>query len=388
MVERVESVECFVVSIPREVPYLGPLRAGEAINPKGYFVRAGNRTVYPAAENTVLVKIVTASGAIGWGEAFGVIAPRAVTALIDDLLGPFVVGRDPRQAGVIHDDLYDMMRVRGHFGGYYLDALAGIDIALWDLCGKLAGRPLAKLLGQQRHATIPAYVSGLPRATVPERAALAREWQGKGFSAFKFAAAVSDAGEVAEMQALRGALGKGARIAVDLHWRYTADAAIKLIARLAPHDLWFAEAPCAPEDMEGQSQVTAAVATPVALGEELRTVHECRPRLQQRCMAIVQPEMGHTGITEFLRIARLAESFHCQVMPHATIGIGLFLAASLHAAATLADAPWHEYQHSIFDKNLRYVTGDMACSAGRYSLPTGPGLGVEPAKGVWKHVVR
>jgi galactonate dehydratase len=82
-------------------------------------------------------------------------------------------------------------------------------------------------------------------------------------------------------------------------------------------------------------------------------------------MDIVQPEMGHTGVTEFMKIARMAEAFHCRVIPHASIGIGIFQAASLHAAAALPHVPVSRYQHSVFDRNLRFVTGDMRCERGR-----------------------
>ncbi len=386
--EAIRSVETFIISIPRDVPYLGALRAGEQANERGYFVRKGNRSVYPRTDMSVLVKVTTASGAVGWGETYGIVAPRAVTEIIDDLLGPLLVGRDPRDPVVLHEDLYDLMRVRGFFGGYYLDALAGVDIAIWDVAARLARMPLVRLLGGRRHETIPAYVSGLPKPTLGERVALAQEWIAKGFDAVKFAAAVADDGEIAEMAALRKGLGPGPRIMVDLHWRYTALEAIKLIDRLNVDDLYFAEAACQPEDIDGQAQVAAAVRCPVALGEEWRTAFEYRPRFVRRCMDIVQPEMGHTGVTEFMKIGRMAETFHCRVIPHASIGIGVFQAASLHATAALQNVPYHEYQHSIFDKNLRYVTGDMRCAAGKFHLPSGDGHGVEPSQEVWRYAVK
>ena len=78
---------------------------------------------------------------------------------------------------------------------------------------------------------------------------------------------------------------------------------------------------------------------PLALGEEWRTVYEVRPRLERRSMSILQPEMGHTGISQFMQIARMANAFHVKVIPHASIGIGIYQAASLHAAAALPNCP-------------------------------------------------
>ena len=92
--------------------------------------------------------------------------------------------------------------------------------------------------------------------------------------------------------------------------------------------------------------------------------------------------------TEFMKIARMAEAFHCRVIPHASIGIGIFQAASLHAAAALQHVPYHEYQHSVFDRNLRFVTGDMRCERGRFHLPDGTGHGVAPSDDVWQYVVK
>jgi len=387
MADTVQRIECFIVSIPRETPYLGPLAPGERVNEKGYVLRKGNRTLYPIQDRSVLVKVTTADGAVGWGETYGICAPRAVTAIIEDLLAPEVVGRDPFDVAAIYEDLYDMMHVRGFFGGFYGDALAAIDIALWDVCGKLANLPVSKLLGGQRHQRIPAYVSGLPRGSIAERCELAREWQAKGFRGFKFAAAVSHEGVVAEMAALREALGPDADIMIDMHWKYTAAEACALIEEMSAHRLYFAEAPCAPEDIDGLAEVSAKVKVPIAAGEEWRTVYEVRSRLQRRACSIVQPEMGHTGITQFVRIAQLAQAFHCRIIPHASIGVGIFQAASLHAYATLVHAPWHEYQHSVFDRNLQFVETTMSCRNGFFGVPDGPGLGIEPAESLWQHRV-
>lgn len=385
--DAIRKVETFIVSIPRDVPYLGPLREGERINEKGYLIRKGNRSIYPSTDMSVLVKLTAESGKIGWGETYGIVAPQAVKAIVEDVLGPVIVGRDPRDPVVLHEDLYDLMRVRGFFGGYYVDALAGVDIAVWDLYGKIAGLPLAKLLGGRRHDRLPAYVSGLPKATLKERCDLAVEWARKGYKGIKFAAAVSEEGIVAEMAALREAVGPKVDLMVDLHWKFTAGEAIRLIRRLEAHNLYFAEAPCEPEDIEGQTLVARGIGGPLALGEEWRTAFEYRPRFERRAMSIIQPEMGHTGVTEFMAIGRMAHAFHVDTIPHASIGIGVFMAASLVATSALKRVPYHEYQHSIFDKNLRFVTGGMGCEAGFYRLPDGPGLGVEPHPSVFEYVV-
>ena len=383
---RVAQVESFIVSLPRETPYLGPLGPDDRLTARGYLVRAGNRTIYPSTDMSVLLKLTADDGTVGWGETYGIVAPEAVTAIVDDVLGPALLGRDPRDVSVIHEDLYDLMRVRGAAGGFWGDAIAGLDIALWDLFGRLVGQPVVKLLGGQRHATVPAYVSGLPGATLAERIALAQGFAARGFGSFKFAAVVAHDGIAEEFGALRESLGEAARIAVDLHWKFGAADAIALADRLAALRPWFLEAPCAPEDLEGQARVAAAVRVPVALGEEWRHVHEALPRFERRALAIVQPEMARTGITQFMQIGRLAQAFHVALMPHASIGLGIYQAASLHASAALPNLVAHEYQHSVFDRNLQHVDTAMRCARGAFTLPEGPGLGIVPKPSVWRHL--
>jgi len=381
---KINRVESFIISIPRETPYLGPLGPGEFINDRGYLVRRGNRSIYPSTDMTVLIKITAEDGTVGWGETYGIIAPNAVTSIIDDVLGPVILGRDPRDVTVIQEDLYDLMRVRGFFGGFYVDAISGIDIAVWDLLGKLLNQPVVKLLGGQRLSAVPAYVSGLPGSTLEDRLTLAKSFQSRGFNAFKYHSAVSFDGIVNEMRVLREGLGAAADLMVDLHWKFTAQEAIQLVEQLMPYRPYFVEAPCQPEDIEGQAHVGANIKVPLALGEEWRTVYEYRPRMERRSMSIIQPEMGHTGLSKFMQICRMANAFHMKVIPHAGPGIGIFQAASLHATAALPNSPMHEYQHSVFDRNLQYVTTSMRCESGAFVMPEGPGLGIEPADSVWQ----
>lgn len=381
-VDGITEVAVFPLQIPRQTPYLGPLGDGTEVNARGYFIRPGNRSIYSVHDQSVLVRLRTSSGAEGWGECVGFVAPDAVAAILEDLVGPLLIGRSPHDATIIYEDLYDAMRVRGFFGGFYGDSLAAVDIALWDLRGQLTGLSVAQLLGGARRTHVPAYVSGLPAATRAARADLAVLWMSRGYDAVKFAAAVADDGVVAEMRSIREATGDDLRILVDLHWQYTAAQAIALIGELEQYQLYLAEAPVAPEDLAGQCRVVRGVKTQVGIGEELRTVYEYLPRFEARCMDVIQPEMGRMGITSFWQVGQLARAFNCRVMPHASIGVGVFQAASLQVSAAMRDVVYHEYQHSVFDANLKYIEGDMSCDAGHFTVPSGVGLGVRPTAGV------
>ncbi len=376
---RVEGLEVYLVNLEQEIPYLGPLSTQENVNAQGYFIRKKNRTVYPRKNRSLVLRIWTDGQVEGWGETYGLVVPTATAAIIKELFAGFVIGRDPFEVERIYEDLYDMMRVRGYSGGYYHDALAAIDIALWDLVGKLSQQALSTLLGGMRHSSIPAYVSGLPEANLEKRVILAQSWYDKGFDKLKFALPAADQGPVREIQALRKALGEKAYIACDMHWARTQGEALELARGMAPYRPWFLEAPVQPEDIAGLSALAAQTDFSIAVGEEWRTVHEAKLRIDRRACHIIQPEMGHTGVTQFMRICQYAQAHNLAIIPHATIGAGIFLAASLQASATLSTLLCHEFQHSLFDAFLPFVTGDMSCQSGFYQLPTGYGIGVEPS---------
>jgi galactonate dehydratase len=387
-VSRVASIETFIVTIPRDTPYLGPLGPGEQINARGYVVRRGNGTIYPTVDRSIVVRVMTDDGAVGWGETYGLCAPRATCEIINDLLAPATIGKDPTDVEQIWDELYGLMRVRGCSGGFHVDAIAAIDIALWDLCGKQRGAPLRDLLGPSANIVVPGYLSGLPAGTLEARVALAVEKYAAGRRAFKFAAAVSHEGVVEEMAALRGALGPDAQIMVDLHWKYAADEALELIRALEPHQPSFVEAPVKPEDHAGLARVARESRIPIAAGEEWYTAYEAANRLASAPLAFLQPEMGHTGVTQFRRIARVAAEHGAAIAPHATIGAGLFLAASLQVSATLPHLWKHEWQHSVFERNLAFLDTDMRYADEAYAPPTRPGLGAEPNARLWDYAER
>lgn len=377
--DRVKLIEVYLCDLSQDRPYLGALREGETVNRSGYFVRRGNRTVYPRFNRSLVVRIETDGGAEGWGETYGLVAPVATAEIILDLLVDFVRDRDPADAESIHDELYDLMRVRGYTGGFYLDALAAIDIALWDAWGHLSGKPVFDLLGGKRQGSIPAYVSGLPEETLEKRCELAGGWKGRGFSDFKFALPVADNGVKAEMAALRQELGADSRIAIDLHWALDSSSALELVSEVEPFDPWFLEAPVPPEEIEQLREVAMQSGQQIAVGEEWRTAYDARLRLERGACHIVQPEMGHTGITEFVRICRCAAEREVAVIPHATIGSGIFLAASLQVSAAMEPVTGHEFQHSILEPFRHFMKPELNCEQGTYRIPAADGIGVRPS---------
>ena len=380
MPDRVTSVDLFLFERPRDTPYLGAVGGAETMIGDRYVVRGFNGTVYPLCDRSLVVRLRTADGVEGWGETYGLIAPKATAAILHDLLAPYLLTLPLGDPAVTWQALYDLQRNRGYWGGYYADALAALDIALWDIHARTAGQSLQAALGRPGAGTLRGYVSGLPADTRAARAEMAQAWAARGFDALKIPISATEGGDVAgEFASLRAALGADHKIALDMHWAYSAEAAIALDGALAPFDPWFLEAPVAPEDVAAQAAVGRAIAAPLALGEEWRTHWDYTLRAEHGIPAIVQPEMGHTGITQFRAMAALAAQKGAQLIPHATIGLGIFMAASLRASLA-GGAVSHEFQHSVYHRNAALLEGNARCENGSFQIDDTPGLGIRPTK--------
>ena len=133
MHKRIERIEVFAFERCRSASYLGNLGDGEFALGSHHIVRRFNGTVYPRMDRSVVLRVTDSDGATGWGETYGLVAPGIVAALIEDLLGPYLMMLEPARPDHIWDKLYELQRVRGYWGGYLADTLAALDIALWDL---------------------------------------------------------------------------------------------------------------------------------------------------------------------------------------------------------------------------------------------------------------
>lgn len=369
------SIEALPVRIKRDEAYLGALPQG--IDPNAYFLRPPYRVLYTAHFETCFVKITTDEGVIGWGEALAPVAPEVVAEIIRQLIAPVLRGRDPLHGDVLWSMMYDLMRDRGHYGGFMLDAISACDIALWDLRGKILDQPVYKLLGGAYRETIPCYVSGLPRPDDAGRVALAENWVERGFQAFKLAAGYGVEADAASIGALRHALGEDIPLLLDAHWNYTLDQAITLGRKLESLNAALLEAPLNPEDLDGHIKLADALAIPIAIGETERTRYQFKSWLTQRGADILQPDIGRVGISETLKIAHMAETFNVRVAPHLSVNLGIGIAASIHTAAAISNLYMLEYQPPVFELANLLLETPLICENGAYHLPSGIGLGVQ-----------
>ncbi len=371
---KISHIECFPLKITPQQAYLGGSVEGHNSD---YYYRPEYRCVYSRKMETCLVKITTSEGYVGWGEALAPVVPQVIAELINHLFAPLLIGQSPFASGVLNSKMYDAMRDRGHITGYHIDAIAAVDIALWDLKGKILQLPVYQLLGGAYRETIPCYVSGLPEPDLPARCHLAKQWQDKGFNAFKLALGYGVREDIENVSGIRETLGNDADIFLDAHWNYSVAQAAELAAALHPLGVGFLEAPLLPEDIAGHRELRAKSPVAIAIGETERTRYQFKPFIEQRAADILQPDVGRTGISEMMHIASMAEAWNLQVAPHLSVGLGPCIAASIQVAAAIPNLFMLEYQPPVFAIANQLLNTPLVCEQGHYQRPEGHGLGIE-----------
>lgn len=372
---KIVAVDAIPVAAQGPEPYLGPVpKPLETTG--GYFRRPPWRSLYARDYESLLVRLECDGGEIGWGEALAPVAPEVPAAVVERILAPLLLGRDPRPVACLRVELGELMRERGHLGGHQADAIAACEIALWDLKGRVLGESVAGLLGGPCRTRVPAYVSGLSGTSDEERAAHARDWADRGFRSVKLHLGHGVETDLGTFDAAARAVPE-LRVAVDAHWAYEPSAALRLGRALQERGAWFLEAPLAPEDVDGHRELAAALDLPVAVGEALRNRHEFRPWLERRSLDICQPDVGRTGVGELVAVAAYAEAYHIRMALHHSTGLGVALAAGVQVAAALSNADCLELQPRTIAVANRILKEPVVYERGAFELPPGPGLGVE-----------
>jgi D-galactarolactone cycloisomerase len=330
--------------------------------------------LYSVNFETALIKVTLDNGLYGWGEAQAPLAPEIACDIVRLLLAPALEGSafegTREEIEAIWDRMYSTMRVRGQTGGFMLDAISGVDTALWDLAGKIADKPVYALLGAAKRS-VPAYVSGLPAAT---RRASAEYYLGEGYTKFKL---FFDVRESSDFLRALDELPPQAKIAVDALWRLTPETAVAFGHELDARDALWLEAPLLPENPAAHATLAAQIRTPVAIGESYRTRFEMRPFFERNALRVYQPDLGRCGITEGLRIAAMAAEHGAAVVPHISIAMGPQIAAAIHFGAAVDACSLTEYNPQVLEVANRYLHDPIQMEANAYALPDRPGPGVD-----------
>ncbi len=343
-----------------------------------YEFKPGWQTVYATTVETPLVKVKLADGNFGWGESNTPIAPEIVCLMLDAAITEMVTGKEFESPTHLWDFVYDSQRGRGVNSGYWMDALAALDIALWDAIGKRNDVPVAVMLDEAYRSTIPVYLSGLRRATIQERIDQAASLIFEGIKGVKIFQNGDIPAALAEIDALKSGAPNIEQWMVDTLWMCNLDDAMTAKREFSERDLTFFECPLQPEDSEAHRQLHLAKGTAIALGEHFRTRYQIVDWLEPTpIFDIYQPDIGRTGISDFIRQRDLAYSCGIPVTPHMGNGVSVFQAATLQCAAVSSPELLQEFQGGL--SNLLGEASDTAwcISGGAFELPDRPGVGAE-----------
>lgn len=335
------------------------------------------KTLYSTYIETTLVRIETDGGIVGWGEAQSPVAPQITTAIIESLLGPVLIGEDALAPEALWERMYSTMRVRGHTGSFLLDAISGLDIAIWDICGKAYGQPIFRLLGGPIRTDMPYYISGLSGANNQEKVVCARRYFDAGARAFKVFLDKTPKALLSLIDDMRNTFGEEIEIFVDALWRLSPKSALQFARQLEAREVGWLEAPLMPEDLKGHQWLTSQAGIPIAIGESYRSRFELIPFFKARAMDILQPDIGRTGITEGRRVNALAGSFHMPIAPHISIGLGPQIAAALHLASAAANLMTIECNPKVYEIADKMLRQPLSYNFMRLNVPTGAGLGID-----------
>ncbi len=339
--------------------------------------------------SAVIVEVQTDEGITGWGESVcqGLQPPEPTAALIRYSLKPLVMGRNVDDVEVLWEEMYAMCRQFGQ-AGIAINAISGVDIAIWDAIGRAAGKPICKLIGGAFRTRVRPYATGFyhqqgkkyPDAGVDE----ALRHVKMGLSAMKVKIGFGLEYDLSLIYAVRDAVGPDVVLMADANGGYNVGLAKQLLRESERACLFFLEEPLAPEDRQGYTALRFLSSTYIAAGENLFGKMGYRDWIAEGALDILQPDLCMCGgFTEAKKIAAIAEAYSTPVVPHVW-GTAIGLAASLQLIASLPPIPWGlrpddmwlEFDQSDHPFRQRLIDHGIAMVNGMVQIPTGPGIGV------------
>jgi L-alanine-DL-glutamate epimerase-like enolase superfamily enzyme len=317
----------------------------------------------------LFVRVDTDAGVSGWGEAFGFKICPATHAAITSLLAPAFVGHDPGDiAGLMGKVGFDFKS--GGRSGPVQFGLSGIDIALWDIAGKVAGKPVHALLGGKKRDRVGAYASLNGFHDAQRAAANAAQALTDGYREVKL-----HERDTACIAAARAAVGAGTPLMVDVNCVWKPDEALAMAREWEPYELtWLEEPVWPPEDHAAMKRIRSETRVPVSSGENAQSPSDLLALVREGIVDVLQPDViKFGGITDTLPVMRAAAAAGVRVSPHSPY-IGPGLIASIHLSAVMDEDAICERFYLDFDAS---PLGSAAHAAnGTLPVPDGPGLGV------------
>jgi len=360
---------------------------------------------YYAKRTAHLVEIETDEGITGWGECFG---PGNIAlankGIVERVIQPMVLGMDPLDRDVIWHKVYNLMRDHGQ-KGMPLQSLSGVDIALWDIAGKVANLPLHKMIGGAHREKIDVYGYGMmlrPESLdslvarfVDESAAI----KDMGFKATKMKVGLGPKNDVRLIEAVRRGVGDDYKFMVDANHAYTTHDAFYVGRAMEEFDPYWFEEPIAPEDLDGYRELRKGLRVNISGGEAEFNRWGWRALLESRGLDIAQPEVcALGGISEYLRVLALCHAHFTPVVNHVW-GSAVAVATNMHLLAAMPPLPgglfpWEpmlefDTTHNTFRDELLTepldIQRQVAANRGQVAIPEGPGIGVTPDREFIRH---
>ena len=292
-----------------------------------------------------LVEVQTDQGITGWGECFG---PGNIALankyIVEKVIQPLVLGEDPLNKELIWQKVYNLLRDSGQ-KGLPVQALSGVDIALWDILGKKTSTPLYQLIGGKCNSQIPVYGYGMMLQNKPVEELISlfkeesKEIKAKKFKAMKMKVGLGPKDDLKLVQAVRDTVGNDFKVMVDANHAYNLKDALYVGKGLDELNIYWFEEPVAPEDYNGYKELKQKISTSIAGGEAEFTKYGWNKLIKNNCIDIAQPEVcGLGGITEYLKIAALAQANFVPIVNHVW-GSAVSIAVNLHLLTAQPDMP-------------------------------------------------
>jgi D-galactarolactone cycloisomerase len=341
--------------------------------------------------NFLFVRMESEEGHVGYGEvcdSYGCNYPLVVKAIIDEALSPLLIGEDLSKIERLFAKMRGWTRRRLGDQGVMIQAISGVEIALWDLLGKINGKSVSQLLGRTREE-IPVYASSTVMEEGPAEIhqQLVEPYLNRGVRDIKVRLGLNFREDLKTLRELRRSIGDDVQIMVDGGEHYTTRTALEIAHVLYDLNVRFFEEPIPQNNREGIARLVEKSSVPIAYGEHLFLLHDFQDCLTHKRADIIQPDTAICGgISECRKIAALGEVFGVPVMPHSAAG-PLALAANLHFCATVPNVSMLEYTFTfdrIWNAMLREpVLSPEMLKDGKLSVPDGPGLGVTINEDIW-----
>jgi L-rhamnonate dehydratase len=349
-----------------------------------------------SSQDALIVKVSTDAGITGWGEVDG--CPYVTKAIIEAPtshtlvtgLRQLLLGEDPLEIGRLWHKMYQGTIYYGREGAV-IQAMAGIDLALWDIKGKALQQPVYKLLGGGFRKKLRVYASNMFQFTAEATAERARKAQDRGFTAVKFGwepFGQDPETDCAYLGAIRAAIGDDTDIMLDVGLVWDAKTTLQRARLFEPYRLAWIEEPLHPDDLAGYAKVAEGTDFKIAAGEEECTVAGFARLIDIGRIDVVQVDLTRCGLTQAMTIARLAESRGLPVINH-NFTTDINVAASLHFLASVPNAFIMEYCVEPSEISRSLAKNPIPIVDGHAAVPEEPGLGVEPDPAIIeKYLVR